>query len=376
MPISIKNKTTRFVSHNRNLPEPIPAMGNEAYQEERKFALEYSESRNKNYEIYLNSKRENTELNYLPIKLDIENFSRCNFRCTMCQVSDWTKGKRAKDLPFEDFKNLIDQQYGLVEIKLQGMGEPTLQGEDYFKMIQYARAKKIWVRTITNASILHHSEYYRKLIDADPNEVQISIDGATKEVFEGIRQKSRFEKVVSNCKLINNYCEEKGIQRTKMWTVVQKENIHQMKDLVYLANEMRFKNMVFSLNLTDWGQIEWTERNNGKLIEDNLDIEACLKLVEIGKEMGIYVSFWRVVDKYKSDNLDTLCPWPFERAYVSSDQRVVPCCLLGNPDVLDLGGSNNFSATWNSTKYKNFRKDHLSGKIPYVCKGCYQIEER
>ena len=205
----------------------------------------------------------------------------------MCQVSDWEGGKRAEDLPFEAMKALLDQQYGVLEIKIQGMGEPTLQGDEYFKMIRYARESHIWVRTITNASILHHKDYYRKLVDADPNEIQISIDGATKEVFEGIRHNSRFDKVVRNCKLINQYCEDKKVQRTKMWTVVQKENMHQMKDLVYLAHEMGFKDMVFSLNLTDWGQSEWTERNNKITVENVIDTEQCMNLVNLGNELGI-----------------------------------------------------------------------------------------
>ena len=97
-----------------------------------------------------------------------------------------------------------------------------------------------------------------------------------------------------------------------------------------------------------------------------------MNLVDIGKKLGIYVSYWRVVDKYDSSNIDTLCPWPFERAYISSDQRVVPCCMLGNPDVMDLGTSKDFSTTWNSSDYKNFRADHINGNIPFVCKGCYK----
>ena len=28
---------------------------------------------------------------------------------------------------FDDFRRLIDEQYGLVEIKLQGIGEPLMQ---------------------------------------------------------------------------------------------------------------------------------------------------------------------------------------------------------------------------------------------------------
>jgi MoaA/NifB/PqqE/SkfB family radical SAM enzyme len=54
-------------------------------------------------------------------------------------------------------------------------------------MTRYAREKHIWVRTTTNASLLHLKDNYRKMIDADVNELQISVDGASKQVYEGIR---------------------------------------------------------------------------------------------------------------------------------------------------------------------------------------------
>ena len=45
--------------------------------------------------------------------------------------------------------------------------------------------------------------------------------------------------------------------------------------------------------------------------------------------------FWNTTSKYSTETPEALCPWPFERAYISPDQRVVPCCVIGNPDVAD-----------------------------------------
>src|SRR5215831_15926357 len=226
------------------LPSPEPAAGTDAYIRERELALNRSPECRANYERYLAFKRRGVQVDYLPIKLDIENVSRCNFRCTMCPVSDWDHGRRANDLKLDDFKRLIDEQIGLVEIKLQGLGEPTIQRDDYFQMIRYARAKHIWVRTTTNASLLHLKDNYLRMIDADTNEVQISIDGATKDVFESIRRGSVFERVKSNCILINTYSRQIGVERTKMWTVVQRANWRQLEDLVDLAAELGFTNQV------------------------------------------------------------------------------------------------------------------------------------
>jgi molybdenum cofactor biosynthesis enzyme MoaA len=226
----------------RGLPAPEPAAGLAAYERERELALCRSPECRANYERYLASRRRGAVVDYYPIKLDIENVSCCNLRCTMCAVSDWHKGQRAADLSLEGFRRLIDEQIGLVEIKLQGLGEPTMQRDDYFAMIRYARDKHIRVRTTTNASLLHLKDNYRKMIDADVNEMQISVDGASKEVYEGIRRGANYERVMANIALINRYARERDVDRTKMWTVVQQANLHELEALVDLAAELGFSN--------------------------------------------------------------------------------------------------------------------------------------
>lgn len=357
------------------LPLPEPSVGLDAYRRERERALSRDPRTRANYEAFQRHQRTGAVADYLPIKLDIENVSRCNFRCTMCQVSDWPKGRRAADMSPDAFRQLIDEQYGLIEIKLQGMGEPLMQRDDFFDMLRYARERSIWVRTTTNASLLHLDDNIRKLIDADPNEVQISIDGATKESFESIRRGAVFERVLENCKQINDYCVEKGVERTKMWTVVQRNNIADMDALVDIAAATGFRSMVFSLNLSDWAQKSWHERNGAVLVETEVEPERCFQLVEKGRRLGVTVAFWNVTSKYSRRSPDTLCPWPFERAYVASDMRVVPCCTIANPDVCELGPASELTATWNGAAYRAFRKAHLEGRIPKVCQGCYYADE-
>jgi MoaA/NifB/PqqE/SkfB family radical SAM enzyme len=362
----------------RSLPLPEPAAGAVAYRRERELALATNPRRKANYEAYQSHKRGGAEVDYLPIKLDIENVSRCNFRCTMCVVAEWPKGRRSSDMPLADFRRLIDDQYGLVEIKLQGIGEPLMQGDDLFEMIRYARSKNIWVRTTTNASLLHLRDNYRKLVDTGVNEIQISIDGATKDVFEQIRVGSVFERVVANCKLINAYCREKGVERTKMWTVVQQANRHQLDDLVDLGGELGFTNQVFSLEVIGWGIDKWNERNDSITVEDELNVDSMLQLVDKGRAQGRRVAFWHTTEKYRTDSPDRLCPWPFERAYVSSDLRVVPCCTVGNPDTYQIGpalaGGAGFSDVWKGDDFAAFRRAHLEGRPPAVCRACYDSQ--
>lgn len=363
----------------RNLPAPEPALGVEAYHAERELALANSPACRENYEKYLQASRQ-SKVDYMPIKLDIENVSRCNFKCSMCVVRDWHKGRRADDLSLESFKKILDEQVGLMEIKLQGIGEPTMQRDDFFEMIRIARARNIWVRTTTNASLLHLNDNITKFVESGVNEVQISIDGADKETFEKIRAGSVFEQVVENCKAFNAACQKADRSVTKMWTVVQSDNVGQLEQLVETAAELGFSNQVFSLSLSDWGLDEWQDRSAELSVEDSLDIPRLEALINLGENLGVKVRFWSVNDKYDTDSVDNLCPWPFERAYVASDERIVPCCYIGNPDVYQidkqLGEDVSFADVWFGDTYAKFRQDHLDGRIPDACAGCYKTQNK
>jgi pyrroloquinoline quinone biosynthesis protein E len=352
-------------------PEPVPDFA--AYEANRVAALAADPAKRANFERYVASRRRTADVDYLPIKLDIENVSRCNLHCAMCVVSDWPKGKRAADMEIDAFKRLIDDQVGLVEIKLQGIGEPTIQGDVYFEMIRYARSKHIWVRTTTNATLLHLRDNYRKLVDSGVNEIQISIDGADKETYEAIRRGAKFEFVTRNCQSINAYCAGLHILRTKMWTVVQKGNRHQLPALVHLAADLGFKRLVFSLELTDWGLDHWHERNESVSIHEELEPAEVETLVALGDRLGVVVRFWTLHAKYDPAAPEKLCPWPFERACVSSDLRIVPCCYIGNPDryAFTPAPTKTFTNVWFGSAMREFRRAHLDGRIPEICTNCY-----
>jgi len=250
---------------------------------------------------------------------------------------------------------------------LNGIGEPLMQGDDYFEMIRYARSRRIWVRMTTNASLLHLRDNYKKLVDSGVNEIDISIDGHDAPTFEGIRIQSDFGQVQKNCQLLNDYCLEKGIVRTKMWTLVQKANYKNLESHVYVAARLGFRNLVFSLQLHGWGDAELEARNKSEMVE--LDEARLQNLVTLGKDQGVRVAFWDVSEKFDSENL---CPWPFERAVVTSDARTVPCCMIGDPDKFELAKGMSFLKAWKSDEYRDFRAAHLAGQIPSVCRACYK----
>jgi radical SAM protein with 4Fe4S-binding SPASM domain len=358
------------------LPTPEPSLGLAVYQAERERCLEADPRRRANYQAFLAAGRCSSFVTHLPIKLDIENVSRCNFRCQICPVSGFERGKRAEDLSLDDLKTLIDEQYGLVEVKLQGLGEPTMQGDPYFEMISYIRAKHIWVRTASNASLLHLKNNYKKLIDSGVNEIQISIDGATADVFEKIRPGSTFEQVVENCSLLNAYANVRRRRVTKAWCVVQRSNFHQLEDIAVLVSEMGFKDLVFAFDIVNWGQDMRGSVSEQQGVTHLMTQELCQTLLTVGKDLGLKVTFWMNLSKYDLASRDSLCPWPFERAVVTSDKRIVPCCKIAVPEHYELGREPGepLQDVWQSEEYTNFRQMHLDGNLPEVCKECYSCK--
>ncbi len=350
-----------------DIPRPYPDQ--ELYKYVREKGFKIYPDREANYRKFQTAARK-PRLDYLPVMLDIEPVSRCNYRCIMCEVSRWPGGRRADDMSLNDFSALLDQQYGLTEVKLQGLGEPLL-GKDFFKMVRYARDKSIWVRSTTNASLLHLNENYKRLIDSDICEIQVSIDSSVKEHYKMIRRGGDFDLVMRNCEMLNTYCASISRHRTRMWTTLQKNNFHDLPNMPALAASLGFRRLTIALDLNDFGQEHWRQKNKEMDVHERITPTMIHDFRERGEKAGVEVTFWFLDEKFNTDKKENLCPWPFQRLFISSDMRIVPCCMISNPAVFDLGDAKKLTDEWNNEKIQTFRQLHLNGNIPAICKECY-----
>lgn len=315
----------------------------------------------------LSKKNKKLNLNYLPITMDIEPTTGCNFRCTMCQVS--SPDFKTKNLDFDIFKKIINENKQLLKIKLQGMGEPLINNK-FFEMIDYATKYGIVSEITTNGSLLNNNNI-NKLINANLSRITISIDGATSETFEKIRIKSNFQTVISNCKnLVINY--KKKIIRPEIsaWCVVQNNNVHEFEKIYELCKEIGFDKLTYQFYLSGWGKDEWNKINHKKRVEiaslkDRINI-----LKSKASKDGIDINIF-------DENLLSFskqCVWPWESNYISKTGDVVPCCIIGDEKVESFGNINqkSFQMIWNSEKYKKFRDQIKNNKVPDYCKNCYK----
>lgn len=346
-----------------NFPTPSPSG---VYKKVIEAGLKKYPKRAQNYKSYLENSK-SAKIFHLPIKIDIEPTSKCNLRCHMCIVS--TIGYKGTNLSFEEYKKIVDEQVGVMELKIQGLGEPFLN-KDFSKMVQYASNRLIWTRSTTNATILHESENYKKIIDANIGELQISVDGTKKTTYEKIRINADFDIVKKNCQLINSYQKQKNVQKTRMWTLLQRDNIEDLFDFPYFAKELGFDRATISMDVNGWGDDEWSKINEEKKV--NLTQEDIDNLLDIAKKINLDLTFWDIAAKYNRTNI---CQWPFSRCMISADSKVVPCCIVSDPKIFNFGDVNNFKNIW-FEGYNSFRENHLSGDIvPDICKSCYVKDE-
>jgi radical SAM protein with 4Fe4S-binding SPASM domain len=308
------------------------------------------------------------KINYLPVTMDIEPTTGCNFRCTMCQVS--SPNFESKNMDLETFKKIILQNKQLIKIKLQGMGEP-LVNKYIYEMISFAKNHGVATEIICNGSMLSKKNI-DYLLNNKLAKLTISIDGATKEVFEKIRVKSNFNEVISNSKNFYNSIKNKLIRpEFSAWSTIQRDNFDQIEEIASLAKEVGFDNLTYQLFLTGWGKEEWEKVNN----EKNINY----------KDQKIKSIFDNVIKKYSDKNFkigvfeenllnfNKKCSWPWNSAYLSAKGNVVPCCIVGDPLVVNMGNINDksFIDIWKSEEYQKLRNNISNNRLDDFCKNCY-----
>lgn len=344
-------------------PLPTPRPNERYYFWYRALGLLTHPRRLVNFLKFYFAKFSSAKISYYPMVMDVEPTQRCNYRCVMCDPASLFKIRR-KDMPFENFKRLIDEQHGLIEVKVQGVGEPTLN-KDFLQMIEYAISKRLWVRTTVNGSLLDRNDTYKRLIDSGVHDINISCDGASKETYEKIRVGGNWEHFSSNCLLINTYNNaRKSPTPLRAWVVMQEDNKHEFLNFPRVFKELGFTEMCYSFAMHNYGR----DGENEFATDFPWDRAELEKAMQLGEELGIKVLFWN----FPKMSRKNFCKIPFQRLYITTDMHVVPCCYIANQEVVDWGSYDQFKEIW-FDKYEPFRESHRNSEKPLYsyCENCY-----
>tara|TARA_B100000686_G_C16697049_1_gene921163 strand:+ start:14 stop:1192 length:1179 start_codon:yes stop_codon:yes gene_type:complete len=255
----------------------------------------------------------------------IEPTSICNLRCIMCFQVDKSFSSNKKYLGYMNldlFKNILDQakENGCNAITLASRGEPTLH-KDFDKLSKTLHDSYLLdCKLNTNATMLNEKKI-NEILSANFSEVIFSVDAGTKETYEKIRYKGKFDKVVKNIELFNSI-RDKNFKNSNTVTRIAGVKILDEQDLDQM--ESFWSNLVDEVSIKSASE-RWDSYNN----KVNSIKDPCMNL--------------------------------WTRTYVWYDGTVNPCDF-DYKSFLAVGNANMnlLKDIWKNKKYNKLRENHLN----------------
>lgn len=301
------------------------------------------------YKVKINKLLKNQHAFGMPTNLLIEPTNICNLKCPGCPTGAGILSRPKGHMSFDNFKKIIDEAGGTLEmIMLWNYGEPLLN-KDIFKMIKYGRNKNIRVVTSTNAHFLPGN--INNLIESKINKITISLDGASKETYEKYRQNGDFNKVFES---IKSLCKEKPKDLfVELQFIIMRHNEHEVPKIKQLAKEIKV---------------------------DRLSLKSVWFLDKRLKEK--YIDLLPQNKKYQRKlEKSGYCIRPWYHMTIQWNGDVAPCCYDANCHI-NLGNvfRSGVRGVWNGEKFKNFRKvmkrQYKGEKIIKICSQCPELSKR
>ncbi len=165
----------------------------------------------------------------------------CNLKCKHCYED---AGSNRLELTTDQAFIVIDNLSKIADVGLPALsfsgGEPLIR-KDFFEVAAYAKKKIPYISIATNGTLLT-KDSVKMLKEIGVDYVEISLDGATKEVHEGFRRVlGCFEKTIEG---LNN-CVDENLD-TCIATTANQENLAEVPKIMELAEELGTRFMHFN----------------------------------------------------------------------------------------------------------------------------------
>jgi MoaA/NifB/PqqE/SkfB family radical SAM enzyme len=320
-----------------------------------------------------------------PVCLYLETTNRCNLLCTTCPRT-YEQLEPAADMSWSLFTSLIDQYPNIARVVLHGIGEPMLV-KDLAQRVKYLKDRNIYVLFNTNGTLLTQANG-RALIEAGLDELRVSLDAAEPEVFQMVRGKDFFDKIVANVKDFTRMQRELDAPRPRvsLWLTGLRETVDQLPNFVRLAHsigvtEVYLQRLVFFEDPMSENSLA---RAESALFEHTTQREEALinEAESVAKQLGVVFSASGAVDPgesikmQRSDSPWSLCRRPWSLMYITANGRVLPCCIapfsMKGYGSFTLGDATQSSLReiWNGPEYQRFREGLLTSAPPSACANC------
>ncbi len=276
-----------------------------------------------------------------PPQVVIETTSYCNLKCIHCSHREMMRPQQHMDRALYDkIVEEIGREAPDTEIWPTFYGESFILGQELWDRLDYAAS--VGCRNLvlnSNGTLLHRDDNIEKILRSPLRRFILSLDGLTKETFEHIRAKAKWEEVYPNVERLLERRKELGLTYPTITAQfsVMKENAHEANDYRRYWEERGAEVKIRPM-------LEWTA--TGTVRSDTIDHNADFRIA---------------------------CPWGNNSMAIHQDGNVVACAVdyegmfvAGNAKLMTV------KELWGilGEKLRKPHREHRWRDMPNICKGC------
>ncbi|NUO09145.1 MAG: SPASM domain-containing protein [Candidatus Brocadia sp.] len=300
-----------------------------------------------------------------PVKMRLDPSNYCNIHCELCPTGTKAEGRTQGFMSFSTFKKIVDECGAyLWEIGLFNWGEPLLNKE-IFKMVKYAKGRKIDVNISTNLNYFN-DDICVKLIESGLNKLIISLHGASQESVTRYQKGCNFQSVIKNMEKIVSMRErlESKTPFIQWRFLVNRYNENEIEKAMELSKNLKVDKLELGQFRCDMGkEILLTKEEQHKNVEHWLP-----KNKKISRH---------VYPKVEGKEVKNICKLMWFESNIHPNGSISPCCAVWD-EQFDFGNINvsSFRKIWNGEKYKNARMISSRNRVAverekgHVCNIC------
>jgi len=332
------------------------------------------------------------------ITLLIDTTNKCNLRCVMCHFAlPETRLEKVIQWSDEHIEMLERDILPHVRRAILSAGTEPLMWKGFPRLLEAVRRSGVpESEMITNGTLLT-DELAELIVAAGITRVQISVDGATKEIFESIRVGANFEEVLASIDRLNDAKRRLGseVPHLQLNATLSARNIDELDDILRLAKrhgvryiDMRHAVVLPGLDMEKDSLVHEKERSNAAMQRaGELAHELGLEVVCIPEAFSLSVpepvpepdsyTIPAAEPEPSGDypHLDQLpakpaCDYPWRQFHVRPDRSVVPCCFWYTDEPLGNLDDDSFEDIWHGEGYRRLRWQMLTGNLGPNCAAC------
>jgi MoaA/NifB/PqqE/SkfB family radical SAM enzyme len=319
-----------------------------------------------------------------PVCLYLETTNRCNLLCTTCPRT-YEELEPPADMSWKLFTSIVDQLPDLVRAVLHGVGEPMLV-KNLPRMVAYLKARGVYVLFNTNGTVLNERNG-RALIEAELDELRVSLDASNAKSFQAIRGKNYFDRILRNVRAFRDLQDREGhdTPRVSVWLTGLKETVEELPAFVKVAAEIGVKE-VYLQRLVFFDEDAIGKARPDQALYERLTREEARYLreaEELASSLGLTFSASGAASepglslRRAEDNSHwSLCRRPWTLMYFTANGRALPCCIAPfsqrGYEHYTLGDATQqtLREIWNGPAYQAFRTALHSDTPPKACANC------